>query len=204
MNTIATFDHRPSPNHSISSGRNTSRGVALNAVMNGSSIALSVRERPIRTPSGSPTTIARPSPSAKPEALTPSGAQIVPVANIAHSVPAIWLGVVKKSLVPAESGTRRGSSSHTSSRATMLPTPRIVGSKRRHTLFDGARRPSAGANSALRVRVSVIAYRPTRHGNAARSAHRIASVITTAMTMTVRMQANIRSSANRSPNLAIA
>ena len=39
MKTITTFDHRPSPNHSITSGRNTSRGVALNAVMNGSSIA---------------------------------------------------------------------------------------------------------------------------------------------------------------------
>ncbi len=113
MNTITTFDHSPSPNHSISSGRNTSRGVALNAVMNGSSIALSVRERPISTPSGSPTTIASPSPSAKPEALTPSGAQIVPVANIAHSVPAIWLGVVKNSLVPADSVTKCGSSSHT-------------------------------------------------------------------------------------------
>ena len=69
---------------------------------NGSSIALSVRERPSRTPSGTPTAIDRPSPSAKPLALTPSGAQIVPVANIFHSVPAIWLGVVKNSLVPAE------------------------------------------------------------------------------------------------------
>ena len=145
MNTITTFDHSPRPNHSITSGRNTSRGVALNAVMNGSSIALSVRERPISTPSGSPTTIARPSPSAKPEALTPSGAQIVPVANIVQSVPAIWLGVVKNSLVPAESVNRRGSSSHTISRATMLPTPRMVGSKRRHRLFAGARRSSAGA-----------------------------------------------------------
>ena len=46
MNTITTFDHSPSPNHSITSGRNTSRGVALKAVMNGSNMALSVARAP--------------------------------------------------------------------------------------------------------------------------------------------------------------
>ena len=36
----------------------------------------------------------RPRPSAKPDALTPSGVQIAPVENSRHSVPTIWLGVM--------------------------------------------------------------------------------------------------------------
>ena len=87
MNTITTFDHRPSPNHSITSGRNTSRGVALNAVMKGSSMALSVRERPISTPSGSADHDGEAEPEREARALTPSGVQIAPVANMLHSVP---------------------------------------------------------------------------------------------------------------------
>src|SRR5712692_2491604 len=157
MNTIATFDHRPSPSHSMRSGKNTSRGVALNAVMNGSNIALSVRDRPIRTPSGSPTRIARPRPSAKPEALTPSGTQIVPVANICQSVPAIWLGVVKNSLVPGDSVTRRGTNSHTRRSATMLPAPSSVGSRRCHTLLVGTAQSSDRVISASIARDSLIA-----------------------------------------------
>ena len=39
-------------------------------------------------------------------ALTPSGFQIEPVTNMFQSVPAIWLGVVKNSLVPAEIVTK--------------------------------------------------------------------------------------------------
>jgi hypothetical protein len=65
---------------------------------------------------------------AKPEALTPSGRQIAPVANKLHSVPIIALGVVKNSLVPSGIGTRCGNTSQTRSIATMLPTPSIVGS----------------------------------------------------------------------------
>ena len=49
-----------------------------------------------------------------------------------------------------------------------------------------------------------VGHCPARHGNAARSAQRMPSVSTTAMTMTTRMQANILSSANRSPNRAMA
>ena len=121
MKTITTFDHRPSPSHSTTSGRNTRRGVALSAVMNGSSIALSMRERPSRMPSGKPTAIDKPSPSAKPEALTPSGSQIAPVANRFQIVPAILLGVVKNSLVPADRVKILGRISQTSSSSTMLP-----------------------------------------------------------------------------------
>src|SRR5215813_3174121 len=140
MNTIMTFDHRPSPNHSSRSGRNTSRGVALKAVMNGSNIALSVADRPSRTPTSRPI--------AKAEALTPSGPQIVPVANILHSVPPTSLGTVKNSLFPSCMVMRRGRSSQTSSRTTMLPKPRTAGSKRCHTPFLGAASSSTGAAAA--------------------------------------------------------
>src|SRR6516225_3678124 len=140
MNTIMTFDHRPSPNHSRRSGRNTSRGVALKAVMKGSNIALRVADRPSRTPTGSPT--------AKAEALTLSGPQIAPVANILQSVPPISLGTVKNSLVPSCIVMRRGRSSQTSSRTTMLPKPRMAGSKRCHMPFLGAARSSTGATAA--------------------------------------------------------
>ena len=156
MNTISTFDHRPSPNHSMRSGRNTSRGVALNAVMKGSNIALSVRERPISTPSGSPTTIARAKPTANPAALTPSGVQITPVANSRQSVPATWLGVVKKSLVPADIGTRRGRISQTSSSTTMLPVPSSTGSKRCQPRRADAACSPAGASSTFSVCDSLI------------------------------------------------
>src|SRR5215467_937015 len=43
---------------------------------------------------------------------------------------------------------RRGRSSQTSSRTTMLPAPRMVGSKRCHTLFVGAATSSAGPTAA--------------------------------------------------------
>src|SRR5215471_12500959 len=148
MNTIMTFDHRPSPNHSRRSGRNTSRGVALKAVMNGSNIALSVAERPSRTPTGRPTAIAIKSPIAKAEALTLSGSQIVPVANILHSVPPTSLGTAKNSLVPSCMVMRRGRSSQTSSRTTMPPKPRTAGSKRCHMPFRGAASSSTGATAA--------------------------------------------------------
>ena len=142
-----------------------------------------------------------------PEALTPSGAQIVPVANMFHSVPATWLGVVKNSLVPSHIVTKCGNSSQTSSSTAMLPTPSTVGSKRRHRLSAGAANSSAGARRRDRLdglRVSLMAYCPARHGNAVRSAQRMPSVNTTAITMTMRMQANMRSSAKMSPNRAIA
>src|SRR6516162_4189861 len=148
MNTIMTFDHRPSPNHSRRSGRNTSRGVALKAVMKGSNIALSAADRPSRTPRGRPTAIAIDSPIAKAEALTPSGPQIAPVANILQSVPPISLGTVKNSLVPSCIVMRHGRSSQTSSRTTMLPKPRMAGSKRCHMPFLGAARSSTGATAA--------------------------------------------------------
>ena len=99
-------------------------------------------------PSGNPTTIAKPSPTAKPEALTPSGCQTDPVANIFHSVPAIWLGVVKNSLVPALTGTTCGNSSHTASTMMTLPMPYSVGSNCRHTLLGGAA-PSAETPAAI-------------------------------------------------------
>src|SRR6516165_298314 len=148
MNTIMTFDHRPSPNHSRRSGRNTSRGVALKAVMKGSNIALSAADRPSRTPSGRPTAIAIDSPIAKAEALTPSGAQIAPVANILHRVLPISLGTVKNSLVPSCIVMRRGRNSQTSSRTAMLPQPRMAGSNRCHMPFLGAARSSTGATAA--------------------------------------------------------
>ena len=74
--------------------------------MNGSNIALSVRERPSSTPSGSPTAIDSTRPMVKPAALTPSGAQSVPVTIMVHSVTPIRLGVVKYILVPAYSDTK--------------------------------------------------------------------------------------------------
>ena len=195
---MATLDHSPSPNHSISSGRKTSRGVALNAVMNGSSMALSVLERPSKTPSGRPARIASPSPTAKAAALTPSGAQIEPVANICHSVPAISLGTVKNSLVPAFMGMRSGRNCQTRRRSTMLPAPSAVGSMRRHSRPAGAA-ASAGPAVAKSAWSSAMTYCPARHGKALRSAKRMPSVSTTAITITVRMQANILSMANRSP-----
>jgi hypothetical protein len=67
--------------------------------------------------------MARPRPTAKPDALTPSGFQIDPVANIVQSVPTIALGVVKNSLVPADIVTSRGSNSHTISSTATLATP---------------------------------------------------------------------------------
>src|SRR5262249_44474495 len=148
MNTIMTFDHRPSPNHSRRSGRNTTRGVALKAVMKGSKLGLLAAGRLSRTPRGRPTAIAIDSPIAKAEALTPSGAQIAPVANILHSVPPTSLGTVKNSLVPSCIVMRRGRSSQTSSRTTMLPKPRMAGSRRCHTPFLGAASSSAGPTAA--------------------------------------------------------
>jgi hypothetical protein len=67
--------------------------------------------------------MARPRPTAKPVALTASGVQIEPVANIFQSVPPIWLGVVKNNLVPADSVNIQGSTSHSTSTATMLAQP---------------------------------------------------------------------------------
>ena len=78
----------------------------------------------------------------------------------------------------------------------MLPAPSMIGSKRRHGWVAGATKSSAGIEMvALMASVSLIGYCPARHGNAARSAHRTASVSTTAIIMMVRMQANMRSSA---------
>jgi hypothetical protein len=153
--TTATFDQMPMPNHSINSGRKTSRGVALNAVMNGSTMALSVGERPSNTPSGKPTTMASRRPIAKADALTPSGAQMLPVANMVHNVPAIWLGTVKNSFVPAFIGTKSGRNCQTSSRRTIVPVPRMVGSKRRHTLLRGAASSSA---ATVEARITSVAW----------------------------------------------
>ncbi len=209
-NTIATFDHSPMPNHSINSGKKTSRGVALNAVMNGSNMALSTLERPTRMPSGKPTTMAMSSPMANAVALTPSGAHSEPDTIICHSLPAIWLGTVKNSRVPALSGTKYGTICQTRSSTTKLMVAQALGSMRRHRLRRGASSaPPSAATRASRVCVSAIAFVPkphcpTRHGNAARSAQRIPSVSTTAITITTRMQANMRSIEKMSPNREMA
>ena len=161
-------------------------------------MALSVFDRPSRMPSGRPTTIANPSPTAKALALTPSGAQIEPVANICHSVPTISLGTAKNSLVPAFIGTRSGRNCHTRSRHTMLPAPSAVGSMRRHSRRAGAAASAGPVTGKIGLQLGH-RYCPTRQGKALRSAKRMPSVSTTAITMTVRMQANILSMANRSP-----
>ena len=57
---------------------------------------------------------------------------------MSHNVPAIWLGTVKNSFVPAFIGTKSGRNCQTSSSKTIVPVPRMVGSKRRHTLLRGA------------------------------------------------------------------
>ena len=90
--------------------------------------------------------IARVSPMANAEALTPSGAQIMPVANMSQSVPATWLGTAKNSLVPAFIGTRSGRNCQTSSSAIIVAVPSTVGSKRRHKPFRGA--PASAAEVA--------------------------------------------------------
>ena len=146
--------------------------------------------------------MARPSPSAKPEALTPSGAQITPVANSRHSVPTIWLGVVKNSLVPAYMVMIHGSTSHSTSRMRMLDDAEDRGLE---AMPQASRRRIEIAGCAdVRAERARLGHCPTRHGNAARSAQRMPSVSTTAMTMMTRMQANILSSANRSPKRAMA
>ena len=82
MKTMITVDHKPMPNHNSTIGRNTRRGVALRAVMNGSRVALRVSERPSATPSGSATMMPATRPSANEVPLTASWGQISPVANI--------------------------------------------------------------------------------------------------------------------------
>ena len=91
--------------------------------------------------------IARPSPTANAPALTPSGAQIEPVANILHKVPTIWLGTVKNSFVPSFIGTKYGRNCHTRSSRTMLAVPSAAGWMRCHRLRAGAA-ASAGSNAA--------------------------------------------------------
>ncbi len=83
----------PEAEHSISSGRKTNLGVALNAVTNGSNEHRVQRaaHRPSTTPSGSPTAFDRTRPMVKPAALTLSGAQSLPVTIKFHIVTAILL-----------------------------------------------------------------------------------------------------------------
>ncbi len=146
--------------------------------------------------------MARARPSAKPEALTPSGVQIAPVANSRHSVPTIWLGVVKNSLVPADMVMIRGSTSHSNSRTRM---PDDAEDRGLEAMPQAAgRRVEIAGRRDIRLECAGVGHCPTRHGNAARSAQRMPSVSTTAMTMMARMQANILSSANRSPKRAMA
>ena len=79
----------------------------------------------------------------------------------------------------------------------MLPVPSAVGSMRCHRLLRGAANivgpMRRGDGSIERLRISAMVYCPARQGNAVRSAQRMPSVSTTAITMTVRMQANMRS-----------
>src|SRR3984893_13186939 len=159
-NTISTFDHSPNPNQSRKSGRNTSRGVAFKAVTKGSNRASKVGDRPSRIPSGSPAAIAMASPSAKAVALTHSGCQISPVANMFHSVAAIRAGVVEKSYMPGESVRRGGASAKTRSTSANVPAPRREGSR----LSQGRAAPvspsSATAPSATIASVSRIFLLP--------------------------------------------
>jgi len=98
--------------------------------MKGSNIAFSVFDRPSRIPSGSPAAMAKASPIANAVALTPSGAQIEPLANICQSVARIRLGTVKNSLVPCFMGTKYGSNSQMISRRTMTAVPSAIDSTR--------------------------------------------------------------------------
>ena len=82
--------------------------------------------------------------------------------------------------------------------ATHLVSVSAVGSMRRHSRPAGAA-ASAGPAVAKSAWSSAMTYCPARHGKALRSAKRMPSVSATAMTITVRMQANILSMANRSP-----
>ena len=85
------------------------------------------------------------SPKAKAEALTRSGVQMLPVANMFHNVPAIWLGTAKNSLVPGFSGKMSGQTCQTTSSSTMVPAPRAVGSIRCHRFLRSAAAVSATA-----------------------------------------------------------
>src|SRR5215472_1678179 len=202
-NTIAIFDHMPMPSQSISNGRKTNRGVALKAVTNGSSIAFIVFDRPSRMPSGRPAASAKARPIAKAAALTPSGAQIEPVANISQSVAKMRLGTVKNSLVPALIGRKCGANSQMSNKSTMAAVPSAIDSMRCRDAVPG-KVPEVAPSSRSSVCISAIDYCPKRHGKAVRSAQRMPSVNAIAMTMTVRMQANMRSTAKMSANRVIA
>ena len=103
MNTITTFDHSPSPNHSMQQRqehqprRRVERGDER--IEHRIERARAPEQDAERQPDQRSRDQAR---ARNRDALTPSGCQIVPVANIFQSVPAIWLGVVKNSLVPGD------------------------------------------------------------------------------------------------------
>ena len=138
-------------------------------------MALSVGDRPSRMPSGSPAAIAIASPSAKAVALTRSGGQIAPVANMFHSVAAIRLGVVKNSLVPGESGqqVRHELPDEQHERdACRRRGERAPGSRHGRA----ARVPPLQRHGAVRhdrIASCASSYCPTRQGNAVRSAQRM-------------------------------
>ena len=72
----------------------------------------------------------------------------------------------------------------------MLPAPSAVGSMRRHSRCAGAAASAGAGHGKIGLQLGH-RYRPARQGKALRSAKRMPSVSTTAITMTVRMQANI-------------
>src|SRR5690349_16632178 len=163
--TTATFDHSPMPSHNIKSGRKTSRGVALNAVTNGSNIAFSVADRPSRIPSGRPAAIAKARPIANAVALTPSGAQIVPEVNICHRVAKIRLGTVKNSLVPCWIGMTCGSNSQTTSKSAIVAVPSAIDSMRWRSA-GVMKRPAFASWSAIAIDPVVLLTRAPWEGGA--------------------------------------
>ena len=124
IKTISTTVFMPIPNQTRKIGRNTSRGVALNAVTNGSNIAFNVCDRPRMTPSGSATMTDSPRPMLKAVELNLSAGQIMPVENISYSLMPIADGVVKKSCIPFEKVTKKGNASHRRRTRTIKPIPR--------------------------------------------------------------------------------
>ena len=69
---------------------------------------------------------------------------------MSHNLAAMWLGTVKNNLVPAFIGTKSGRNCQTNNNRTIVPVPRMVGSKRCHALLRGASLPAGAAAAMMR------------------------------------------------------
>ena len=81
MNTSAIFEVAPMPSQMISNGKNATIGAAAKPMMNGSSVSRKSSERPIITPMGTPTAMARNAPQAATLAVAAMLGQIEPLAK---------------------------------------------------------------------------------------------------------------------------